>query len=86
MLLKVCHNDKLEMLPSFSSICYDVYTCGDTERIHDTERMQKLRTAAITRRKGETQEGNSQITEDKMSVAELLKRSENSNELLWKNY
>ena len=40
MLLKVCDNDKLEMQPSFSSICYDVYTCGDTERIHETERMQ----------------------------------------------
>ena len=40
MLLKVCDNDKFEMQPSFSSICYDVYTCGDTERIHETERMQ----------------------------------------------
>ena len=33
MSLKVCDNDKLEMQPSFSSICYDVYTCGDTERM-----------------------------------------------------
>ena len=40
MLFKVCDNDKLEMQSSFSSICYDVYTCGDTERIHETERMQ----------------------------------------------
>ena len=40
VLLKVSNNDKLEMQPSFSSICYDVYTCGDTERIHETERMQ----------------------------------------------
>ena len=40
VLLKVCDNDKLEMQPSFSSICYDVYTCGDTERIHETQRMQ----------------------------------------------
>ena len=40
MLLKVCDNDKFDMQPSFSSICCDVYTCGDTERIHETERMQ----------------------------------------------
>ena len=40
MLLKVCDNDKLEMQPYFSSICYDVYTCGDAERIHEIERMQ----------------------------------------------
>ena len=30
-------------------------------------------------------EGNSQITEDKMLVAEYLRRSENSNKLLGKN-
>ena len=32
------------------------------------------------------EEGNSQITEDKMLVAEFLRRSENTNELLGKNY
>ena len=31
------------------------------------------------------EEGNSQITEDKMLVAEYLRRSENSNKLLGKN-
>ena len=30
----------MQMQPSFSSMCYDVYTCVDTERIHETERMQ----------------------------------------------
>ena len=40
MLHKVYDTDKLEIQPSVSSICYDVYTCGDTEHIHETERMQ----------------------------------------------
>ena len=43
----------------FSSIGYDIYTYGDTERIHETEHMQikylQIKyAAAITRRKGET--------------------------------
>ena len=33
------YKDKLEMQPFFS-IHYDVDTAGDTERIHETERMQ----------------------------------------------
>ena len=39
VLLNVRDNEKLEMQP-FSCIYYDVYTTDDTERIHETERMQ----------------------------------------------
>ena len=73
----------------FSSTCYDVYTYRDTERTHETERMQieyikKLRSTVITRKWERHKEGNSQITENKILVAEFLKISENSNEVLGK--
>ena len=78
-----------EMQPFFLlfSICYDVYTCGDTERIHETKRMQiKYLTNYVLLplpEEGERhEEGNSQITDDNMLVAEFLRRLENSNELL----
>ena len=39
VLLNVRDNEKLEM-QQFFCIYYDVYTTDDTERIHETERMQ----------------------------------------------
>ena len=89
MLFKVCDNDKFEMQPSFSSICYDIYTCGDTERIHETERMQiKYLKNDVLLSLPEERERHSFITRRKaiaksrkMSVAEFLRRSENNNEL-----
>ena len=54
-------------------ICYDVYTCGDTERIHETERMQikYIKNDVLMPLPEEIErhkEGNSQITEDKKLV------------------
>ena len=71
----------------FSSICYDMYTCGDTERIHETERMQikYLKNDVLLplpEEEERQEEGNSQITENKKWIAEFLRRSENSNEFL----
>ena len=61
--------------------------CGDTERIHETERMQIKYfkndvLLPLPEEKERHEEGNIQITEDKMLVAEFLRRSEKSNELL----
>ena len=83
MLLNVCYSDKLEMQPFYLlyvMICIRVV-------IHETERMQikylKNYVLLPLPEEGERHdEGNSQITEDKMLVAEFLRRSENSNELL----
>ena len=70
----------------FLLFCYDVYTCGDIERIHETERMQikYLKNDVLLplpEERERHEEGNSQITEDKILVAEFLRRYENSNEL-----
>ena len=75
------------MQPFCSSICYDVYTCGDTESIHETKSMQikYLKYDVLMPLPEEIKkikEGNSQITDDKVLVAECLRISENSNELL----
>ena len=65
----------------------DVYTCGDTERIHETERMQikyfkKYLLLPLPEQNKRHEEENSQITEVLKLVAAFLRRSENSNELL----
>ena len=68
VLLKVRYNDKLE-IQHFFFVHYDVYTSGDTERIHETERMQiKYLTNDVLLHLPEEgdrhEEGNSQITGD----------------------
>ena len=66
VLLNVRDNEKFEMQPFFYSY-YDLYTTDDTERIHETERMQikYLKTDVLLPLEGEIhEEGKSQMTED----------------------
>ena len=76
MSLKVCDNDKLEMQQFFllfvmtfiRVVIPSVYTRPSVSKSNISKKRHE--------------EGNSQITENKLLVAECLSRSENSNELL----